>query len=135
VLLVAVGFLFVIPSVLIVRIIFDHALPQSNFHLLFLARLGVMALNLVTGEAHPCSGRRIALKTAKPVINQVRADLLVKMYTISRRYFSETESSLVHSRIVHDSDRVDIMTNSILSELLPAAVCSIAVSLVLLRLN
>jgi hypothetical protein len=57
------------------------------------------------------------------------------MYTISRRYFSETESSLVHSRIVHDSDRVDIMTNSLLSELLLAAVCSIAVSLVLLRLN
>jgi ATP-binding cassette subfamily B protein len=133
-LLAAVGFLFVVPSVLIVRVIFDQALPHSDFHLLALAGLGVMALNLVTGGL-TLLGRRIALKTTKRVIYQVRADLLVKMYAISRRYFSETESSLVHSRIVHDSDRVDNMTNSILSELLPAAVCSIAVSLILLRLN
>jgi ABC-type bacteriocin/lantibiotic exporter with double-glycine peptidase domain len=128
------GFLFVIPSVVLVRVIFDRALPHSNFRLLLLAGVGILGLNLVNGGL-TLLGRRIAVKTTKRVICHIRADLLIKMYSISRRYFSETESSLLHSRIVHDSDRVDVMTNAILSQLLPAAVCSIAVSLVLLHLN
>jgi ABC-type multidrug transport system fused ATPase/permease subunit len=132
--LAVLGFLFVIPSVALVRLIFDRALPQSNFRLLVLAGVGLMALSFASGGLSLLT-RRIALKTTKLVICHIRADLLIKMYSISRRYFSETESSLLHSRIVHDSERVDQMTNSILSGVLPAAVCSIAVSLILLKLN
>jgi ABC-type bacteriocin/lantibiotic exporter with double-glycine peptidase domain len=132
--LAILGFGFVIPSVVLVRVIFDRALPQSSFRLLLLAGGGILALNLVNGGLS-LLGRRIAVKTTKRVICHIRADLLIKMYSISRRYFSETESSLLHSRIVHDSERVDVMTNLILSQLLPAAVCSIAVSVLLLRLN
>ncbi len=132
--LAVVGFLFVVPSVVLVRLIFDRALPHSDFRLLMLAGAGMVGLNLVTGGLSLLV-RRIALKTTKRVISHIRADLLIKMYSISRRYFSETESSLLHSRIVHDSERVDVMTNSILSDLLPAAVNAIAVSLILLKLN
>jgi ATP-binding cassette, subfamily B, bacterial len=132
--LAVLGFLFVIPSVVLVRMIFDRALPQSNFRLLVLAGAGIVALNFASGGLSLLM-RKIALKTTKQVICHIRADLLIKMYTISRRYFSETESSLLHSRIVHDSERVDLMTNSILTGLLPAAVCSIAVSLILLKLD
>jgi ABC-type multidrug transport system fused ATPase/permease subunit len=120
--LAVLGFLFVIPSVALVRLIFDRALPQSNFRLLVLAGVGLMALSFASGGLSLLT-RRIALKTTKLVICHIRADL------------SETESSLLHSRIVHDSERVDQMTNSILSGVLPAAVCSIAVSLILLKLN
>lgn len=132
--LAVLGFLFVIPSVAIVRMIFDRALPQSNFRLLVLAGVGLVVMNFASGGLSLLT-RRIALKTTKLVICHIRADLLTKMYSISRRYFSETESSLLHSRIVHDSERVDLMTNSILSGVLPSAVCSIAVSVILLKLN
>lgn len=132
--LAVLGFLFVIPSVALLRMIFDRALPQSNFHLLLLAGLGLVVLNFASGGISLLA-RRIALKTTKLVTCHIRADLLTKMYAISRRYFSETESSLLHSRIVHDSERVDLMTNTILTGVLPSAVCSIAVSLILLKLN
>ncbi len=132
--LAAIGFLFVIPSVMLVRVIFDRAIPHADFRLLALTSAGIVALNLVTGGLSLLV-RRIALNSTKRLIYQIRADLLMKMYSISRRYFSETESSFIHSRIVYDSDRVDQMTNSILSELLPAAVCSIAVSIILVVLN
>jgi ATP-binding cassette, subfamily B, bacterial len=132
--LAVLAFLFVIPSVAIVRMVFDRALPQSNFHLLVLAGVGLVLLNVASGGLSLLT-RRIALKTTKQVTCHIRADLLTKMYSISRRYFSETESSLLHSRIVHDSERVDLMTNTILSGVLPSAVCSIAVSLILLKLN
>jgi ABC-type multidrug transport system fused ATPase/permease subunit len=132
--LAALGFLFVIPSVMLVRVIFDRAIPHADFRLLALASAGIVALNLVTGGLSLLV-RRIALNSTKRLICHIRADLLIKMYSVSRRYFSENESSLIHSRIVYDSDRVDQMTNSILSDLLPAAVCSVAVSVILVVLN
>jgi ATP-binding cassette subfamily B protein len=132
--LAVLGFLFVIPSVMLVRMVFDRALPQSNFRLLLLAGVGLVLLSFASGGLSLLT-RRIALKTTKLVTCHIRADLLTKMYSVSRHYFSETESSLLHSRIVHDSERVDLMTNSILSGVLPAAMCSIAVSLILLKLN
>ncbi len=106
--------------------------PISDFSVS--ASVGIVALNLVTGGLSLLV-RRIGLNSTKRLIFHLRAQLLIKMYSISRRYFSETESSLIHSRIVYDSDRVDQMTNSILSELLPAAVCSVAVSVILAVLN
>jgi ABC-type bacteriocin/lantibiotic exporter with double-glycine peptidase domain len=132
--LAALGFLFVIPSVMLVRLIFDRAIPHADFRLLAFASMGIVALNLVTGGLSLLV-RRIALKSTKRLICHVRADLLIKMYSISRRYFTETESSHIHSRIVYDSDRVDRMTTSILSDILPAAVCSVAVSVILVVLN
>jgi ATP-binding cassette, subfamily B, bacterial len=132
--LAVLGFLFVIPSVMLVRVIFDRAIPHADFRLLALASVGIVALNLVTGGLSLLV-RRIALNSTKRLICHIRADLLIKMYSISRRYFSETDSSQIHSRIVYDSDRLDQMTNSILSELLPAAVCSVAVSVILVVLN
>jgi ABC-type bacteriocin/lantibiotic exporter with double-glycine peptidase domain len=132
--LAALGFAFVIPSVMLVRVIFDRAIPHADFRLLALASMAIVALNLVTGGMSLLM-RRIALKSTKRLICLIRADLLIKIYSISRRYFSETESSQIHSRIVYDSDRVDRMTTSILSDLLPAAVCSVAVSVILVVLN
>jgi ABC-type multidrug transport system fused ATPase/permease subunit len=132
--LAALGFAFVIPSVMLVRVIFDRAIPHADFRLLALASMAIVALNLVTGGMSLLM-RRIALKSTKRLICHIRADLLIKIYSISRRYFSETESSHIHSRIVYDSDRVDRMTTSILSDLLPAAVCSVAVSVILVVLN
>jgi ABC-type bacteriocin/lantibiotic exporter with double-glycine peptidase domain len=132
--LAALGFVFVIPSVMLVRVIFDRAIPHADFRLLVLASVGIVVLNLVTGGLSLLV-RRIALNSTKRLICHIRADLLIKMYSISRRYFSETESSLIHSRIVYASDRVDQMTTSILSDLLPAAVCSVAVTVILVVLN
>ena len=111
---------------MLVRVIFDRAIPHADFRLLAFASMGIVALNLVTGGMSLLM-RRIALKSTKRLICHICADLLIKIYSISRRYFSETESSHIHSRIVYDSDRVDRMTTSILSDLLPAAVCSVAV--------
>jgi ATP-binding cassette, subfamily B, bacterial len=130
----ALGFGFVVPSVMLVRVIFDRAIPRADFRLLALSSLGIVGLNLVTGGLSLLV-RRIAVRSTKQLICQIRGDLLIKMYSISRRYFSETESSLIHSRIVYDSDRVDQMTSSILADLLPAAVCSAAVSVILAVLN
>jgi ATP-binding cassette, subfamily B, bacterial len=133
-LLSALGFLFVIPSVLLVRVIFDRAIPNADLRLLVLTGAGIIALNIAAGGL-ALLVRRIALRVTKRVICMIRADLLLKMYSISRRFFSETETSELHSRIVIDSERVDVMTNSILTELVPAIVCALAVSIVLVHLN
>jgi len=132
--LAAIGFAFVIPSVLLVRVIFDRAIPHADYRLLVLATAGIVALNFVTGGLSLLV-RRIGLNSTKRLICHIRSQLLIKMYSVSRRYFSETESGHIHSRIVYDSDRVDVMTNSILSDLLPAAVCAVAVSVILAVLN
>lgn len=127
-------FALVVPTLFIVRFIFDTAVPARDVTLLLYAGLAMAGLSLAHG-AVTLVLRRLALSVTKRVIRDIRADLIEKLYTLSRSYLSQTESSLLHTRIVHDSERVDVMTNALISELLPAAVSAMAISAVLLWLN
>jgi ABC-type multidrug transport system fused ATPase/permease subunit len=79
--------------------------------------------------------RAVALDATKLVIAGMRRELIAKIYTLSRSYLTGQERSRLLSRIVTDSERVDIMSNALAAQLLPAAAGAVTLSAVMVWLN
>jgi ATP-binding cassette subfamily B protein len=60
---------------------------------------------------------------------------VARLYALSREYYSKADVDRLHTRVVQDSERVDNMSNSLLSATLPAILTSTALMIVLLFLN
>jgi ABC-type bacteriocin/lantibiotic exporter with double-glycine peptidase domain len=133
-LLAVLQFALIVPNLLLIRMMFDRAIPQGDVKLLVLLGSAMAGLNLLNGGVSLLV-RRVSLAVNKRVIRNLRAALLAKLYTVSRSYWSTSDHALLQTRIVQDSERVDTMSNGLISEALPAVICAAAVSLVLLWLN
>jgi ABC-type bacteriocin/lantibiotic exporter with double-glycine peptidase domain len=124
----------VVPYALLARYLFDRAIPDRNLKMLALAAAGMAALNLAN-SAVVLAIRGIALSATKLVTAEIRVELIRKVYTLSRRYLTGRERSRLHSRIVTDSERVDVMSNALAAQLLPAIAGAATLSGALVWLN
>lgn len=126
--------LLVLPIALIVRYTFDALLPARALGLLILAGLGILALSLVNNGITLWL-RHDTLDVTKRAIAALRLELLDRCYARSRHFLTHTESSHLHSLLVYDTERVDIMSNSLASYFLPNVCTSLVLAGILLFLN
>lgn len=124
----------ILPTIFLIRYIFDVAIPQKNIQLLVLASLGIFGFRLIN------SGISLYLRTVNiKIINEsiflLREDLLKKLYMLSRSFHTREDQKIIHARIVQDTERLSNMSNSLMSRLLPSLFISIALCFVLLFLN
>ncbi len=124
----------ILPLILLVQFIFDRVLPQRDFKLLAICAttmfVATLASNLCTLWA-----RRTSLRVTKTVIGEMRNELIAQLYRLSRRFFDEKDRMELHTVIVQDTERLDVMTNSLICDIMPAAAMTVVVSAVLLQLN
>ena len=123
-----------LPVFLLVRHAFDVAIPGKDIGLLIgigAAIVAFRALNSVIGLAL----RAFIVRLTKQIIFEIRADLVAKLYSLSRAYHARVDSSLLHARIVQDSERVDHLCNGLFSGILPALLTATTIALFLLYLN
>jgi ABC-type multidrug transport system fused ATPase/permease subunit len=123
-----------VPYVALVRYIFDVAVPGVDWRRIALAGLGMVLLNAVNAGIS-LAIRRLALKTTKQVIAEIREDLIRKIYRLSRACLTNAERSRLHTRIVTDSERIDIMSNALVAHFLPSLAGAVALSAIMLWLN
>lgn len=126
--------LLTLPIFLLVRHAFDRAIPDKDIGLLVgigAAIVAFRALNSAIGLAL----RTYIVRIIKQIAFDMRGDLLVKLYRLSREYHSRVDSSLLHARIVQDTERVDTMCNALFSGILPALLSSVAIAAFLFYLN
>ncbi len=126
--------LIVLPIALLIRYVFDDLIPAGNLYVLTLVGLIIVLLYLANGGATLWT-RRVILETTKIIIQQFRDEVLSKFYTFSRSYYSETDRSKLHTSMVQDTERLDIMTNALFAQLMPALFISLVLSAVLIYLN
>jgi ATP-binding cassette subfamily B protein len=79
--------------------------------------------------------RRITLRTTKIAVGSIRYDLVSRLYAFSRSFYSGIERGGLHNTIVQDTERVDMMSNAIVSRLLPSLLAGVSLSVVLIWLN
>jgi len=79
--------------------------------------------------------RSVTLRTTKVAVARIRFDLLSRLYVLSRTFYSDGDRGGLHTVIVQDTERVDVMSNAIVSRVLPSLLAAIALSCVLLWLN
>ena len=124
----------IVPIALLVRSVFDHALPEKNFSQLVTLCIIISILYIVNGGITLWT-RHISLKTTKRVIRVIRNRIINKFYLLPKKYFTEIDRMKLHAGIVQDSFRLDVMSNGLVAQLLPAAFISTGLTLILLYLD
>ena len=126
--------LLVLPVLILIRYAFDAAIPKAQITLLFWIGLAILATRAVN-SAISLYMRVLILRITKGAICQMRIDIVRRLYSLSRQFYVAADTGMMHTRIVQDTERVDDMSNSLLSAMLPAVFTSAALILVLIFLN
>ncbi len=132
--LAIVELVLVFPVIYLVGYAFDKVLPAGHFSLLLWIGIGMLGLTLANSAANLWV-RYLTLKVTKQAIRDYRDELLNRIFAFSRSFYGEMDSARLHSIIVQDTERVDIMSNALLSQVIPALIVSTGVGLLLLYLN
>jgi len=134
VLLSAVQFVFVLPTIYLVRHVFDVVIPRGDLRGVFWDGAAIAAFQIVY-TVFALWVRNITLRTTKIAVARIRYDLLSRLYRLSRSFYSDTDHGGLHNTIVQETERVDMMSNAIVSRLLPSLLAGGALSLVLIWLS
>lgn len=111
--------LALIPIGLIVRHAFDTVIPAGNRTELVLVGAVVLGL-FVLAAGIGLLNRYIMLSATKKAIARLREELLVRIQSLPRAWLDGEDLAHVHSTVVQDSERVDVMSNALLGLVLPA---------------
>ncbi len=134
VLLCAMQFVFVLPTIYLVRHVFDVVIPRGDLRGVFWDGVTIaVCQSLYT--LFVLWVRRITLRTTKIAVSSIRYDLVSRLYSFSRSFYSGIERGGLHNTIVQDTERVDMMSNAIVSRLLPSLLAGVSLSVVLIWLN
>jgi ABC-type multidrug transport system fused ATPase/permease subunit len=126
--------LLVLPVLALIRFAFDSAIPGGDVDALVAVGLGIILLRAV-GSAISLLLRSHVLHTIKGTITELRRDLVSRVYQLSHRYFAGVDLAVLHTRIVQDSERVDQLSNTLFSGVVPAVAASLMLFAVLCALN
>jgi ABC-type multidrug transport system fused ATPase/permease subunit len=113
---------------------FDRAIPSRDSRTLALIVVGVLGLNLLSAALGVLS-RHLSLKVTKQKLLEVRRDLLERLYRMPRGDSAGLDYGRVHDLMVHDTERLDIMTSAIVFHVLPAACLAAGIGTILFYLN
>src|SRR3954452_8383421 len=109
-----------IPIALLVRRVFDVAIPDHRTGGLVLIGAAILALFLAS-SALGLLTRWVALRATKRSIAVLRARVLAKIFTLPRAYFDRRNLGQLHSLMVADTERLDQISNALVTLVLPAA--------------
>lgn len=126
--------LVIVPTLLLVRYVFDVAIPQKNVRLLVLIGIGIFLFRL-TNSAVSLWIRTINISIIKTAIFNLREDLLSRIYRFSRAAHTQLDQKTTHARIVQDTERLSNMSDALISRLIPSLFTSLALCIILLFLN
>lgn len=125
--------LLVLPLAFLVRTAFDTLIPARDLWLLLAAGAGIFVVSLAN-NAVTLAVRHMTLDVTKRAVAALRAELLAQCYALSRHFHTHADRGRLHALLVHDTERVDVMSNALLNGFLPGACTAVVLSLVLLYL-
>lgn len=126
--------LVALPLILLVRHALDSVVPSGE--LLPLLAIGATLLGLyVLQSALFLLARHTTLKVTKIAVRALRHELLDTLYQMPGSRYAKADLRRLHTRIVEDSERVDVMSNALLSYLLPSIPPALVLCAVLVWLN
>lgn len=130
---VAASFLS-LPVIWLVQVVFDRYLPAGDLKGVAWAAAAMLAASLA-GAAVLFWIRRTTLEITKRVILDLRCRLEERLYGIPRALFASGDHIKLHDTIVQDTERIDVMSNAVVAQALPAGLVAATLTLVLLRMN
>ncbi len=126
--------LVVLPVAILIAYFFNHAIKKPDLQLLTWIGLGVIFLQL-SSSIFALLGRNQSLNVTKSVIKLIRDEVVARLYAYPQEYYDTVERSKLHSVVVQDTERLDIMSNALISIILPAFVMILGLLPILFYLN
>jgi ABC-type bacteriocin/lantibiotic exporter with double-glycine peptidase domain len=123
-----------VPVAVIVRNVFDRLIPAREAGAILAGGAEILGLYLASAALGLLIRYAVLLAT-KRAIAQLRETLLQRVLARPRSYFDRQSLGALHSTIVQDSERLDVMSAAMIAELTPAVVITLGLSIVLLALN
>jgi ABC-type multidrug transport system fused ATPase/permease subunit len=117
--------LALVPIGLLIRHVFDSVLPHGDRTGLVLCGVAVVVLFGVSAGLGLAS-RYLMLRSTKAAVVALRERLLDRIQTLPRTWLDRADTAQLHSTIVQDSERIDLMANALLGIVLPAAIVATA---------
>jgi ABC-type multidrug transport system fused ATPase/permease subunit len=126
--------LTLVPIPLLVGYAFDHLIPSGRADLL--AGLGLLMLGLqMLNGVGVLSTRFVLLRVTKQASARLRERAVARLLATPRSQYTTRGLASMHDTVVHETERVDAMTNALLGEVAPALVLSLGICAVLAALN
>jgi ATP-binding cassette subfamily B protein len=119
--------LLLVPIAFLVRRAFDVSIPDGDTTGVILIGVAILAL-FAASMGLGLWTKRVALRATTEAITGLRIRLIEKILFLPRAYFDRSDLGTLHSTIVQDTDRLDLMTISLVSILMPVVVIAIALS-------
>ena len=100
---------------------FDSSVEEGKLASLFLVSIGLILLYVFSG-GFALYVRYRMMQLTHQVINQLRREITNRLYAFSRLVYARFDRKQLQSVLVQDVIRVDIMTNALAGQLIPALV-------------
>ncbi len=126
--------LIIIPQLLIIKYAFDVAIPEKSISMLMWIGVGILLIQIIDSLIS-IGLKSVHIRIIHEAIFNIRKDLVMKLFSLSRSFHTNSDQGLIHTRVVQDTERLSNMSNSIVSNLLPAIFSSTALCFVLLWVN
>lgn len=124
----------VIPVPILIRSLFDDGIKNGHVREIVRTVLILAGLRLLaTGTGLYL--RRLSLATTKLAIQRMRRALLEKMYSLPHAWLHRADHAALHTTIVQETERVDVMSNALVALLIPSALTTIALAGILFSLS
>lgn len=120
----------------LVQEIFDKIIPQKNKIQLFLVGLMIIGLYITNGIL-ALWVRFWILSITKKIIQNIRNKVLTHFFTLSETEQKKTTSNQIHLQhlLIQDTERINIMSNALVAQLLPSFIISSVICVGLLYIN
>jgi ABC-type multidrug transport system fused ATPase/permease subunit len=122
-----------IPIPLVIRRVFDD-LHRGGSRGVILGGAAVLAL-YVGSSGLALASRYAVLRATKSAIADLRAALAAKLFALPKSFHDGVDPRHLHAVIVQDSERLDVVANASVGQILPAVVVSLGLAVVALALN
>jgi len=123
-----------VPVALLLREAFDERIPAGDDG--GLVWIGALILALYLGSAAVgLLNRYSVLRVTKAAVTRLRTQLLERLYALPQTFFDRSSHGRLHSVVVQDSERLDVMANALIAQLVPSLVVSVGLLLTLLFLD
>src|SRR5207248_2830117 len=116
--------LLLLPVALLVKHVFDTAIPRGDTGGVVVSGLVIIALYLASAGFGLWTVY-VVVKAKQVAITNLRVRLLQKVLGFSRAYFDRHSAGELQSIIVQDSERLNVVSSVLFRMLLPAAIVSL----------
>src|SRR5947209_6575547 len=123
-----------IPIAVLVRDMFDSAIPHHDTGAIVLDGLVILALYTLSA-ALGYAARVAAIRTAAAAGTRLRRDVLSKLYTLPQSWHDTHRSGDVHAIGTQDTERAQAMLATVAGVMIPAVVVAVALVVVALLVS